>query len=92
MAVVTVPSFDQGVGLPLPLLSAIAYPLYTIIYPLFFSSLSTIPGLWQTRISRLLEPKALKEQRQKMDPRSVREEPWRLGSANWIELSIIQSS
>jgi benzoate 4-monooxygenase len=56
-------SLDRGVALPLALLVAIAYPLYTIFYRLFFSPLSKIPGPWQTRISSILEVNALKEQR-----------------------------
>ncbi|KAF1965331.1 cytochrome P450 monooxygenase, partial [Bimuria novae-zelandiae CBS 107.79] len=37
--------------------------LCTLIYRLFFSPLSKLPGPWSTRISSILEAKALKEQR-----------------------------
>lgn len=63
MAVINVSPLGGGIALPLALLLAIAYPLYIIIYRLFFSPLSKIPGPWQTRISSLLEVNALKEQR-----------------------------
>jgi benzoate 4-monooxygenase len=63
MAAINISNLDQGLVLPLALLVAIAYPLYTLIYRLFFSPLSKIPGPWQTRISSLLEVNALKEQR-----------------------------
>lgn len=63
MALINVTSLDQGAVLPLALLAVIAYPLYIVIYRLFFSPLSKIPGPWQTRISSVLEVNALKEQR-----------------------------
>jgi benzoate 4-monooxygenase len=63
MAVIRVSALEGGIILPLVLLTAIAYPLYILIYRLFFSPLSKIPGPWQTRISSFLEVKALKEQR-----------------------------
>jgi benzoate 4-monooxygenase len=63
MVVLNFSNLDRGVIIPLTLLLAIAYPLYTLIYRLFFSPLSKIPGPWQTRISSVLEVKALKEQR-----------------------------
>lgn len=44
-------------------LLAVAYPLYSIVYGLFFSPLSKIPGPWLTRISSIPEANALKEQR-----------------------------
>ena len=63
MAVINFSNLDRGVAVPLALLIAIAYPLYTLIYRLFFSPLSKIPGPWQTRITSILEVNALKEQR-----------------------------
>ncbi len=63
MAVISVSNLDRGVVVSLALLIAIAYPLYTLTYRLFFSPLSKIPGPWQTRISSVLEVNALKEQR-----------------------------
>jgi benzoate 4-monooxygenase len=63
MTIMNMSSLDRGVVLPLALLVAIGYPLYTIFYRLFFSPLSKIPGPWQTRISSILEVNALKEQR-----------------------------
>jgi len=63
MAVISFSNLDRGVAVPLALLIAIAYPLYTLVYRLFFSPLSKIPGPWQTRISSVLEVNALKEQR-----------------------------
>lgn len=42
---------------------AILYPLVVLVYRLFFSPLSKIPGPWLTRISSIPEANALKEQR-----------------------------
>ncbi|KAJ4301725.1 hypothetical protein N0V90_003818 [Kalmusia sp. IMI 367209] len=42
---------------------AILYWLYTLLYRLFFSPLSKLPGPWLTRITGILEANALKEQR-----------------------------
>jgi benzoate 4-monooxygenase len=63
MVVINISSLDRGLVIPLTLLPAISYTLYILIYRLFFSPLSKIPGPWQTRISSLLEVNALKEQR-----------------------------
>ncbi|ORY18628.1 cytochrome P450 monooxygenase [Clohesyomyces aquaticus] len=42
---------------------AVIYPLCITIYRLFFSPLAKLPGPWSTRISAVLESKALQEQR-----------------------------
>jgi benzoate 4-monooxygenase len=63
MVVINISSLDRGLVIPLALLTTISYTLYILIYRLFFSPLSKIPGPWQTRISSLLEVNALKEQR-----------------------------
>ncbi|KAF8847506.1 cytochrome P450 [Acephala macrosclerotiorum] len=52
-----------GFVLVLALAAIIVYPIYLTVYRLFFSPLSKIPGPWPTRISGILEGKALKEQR-----------------------------
>jgi benzoate 4-monooxygenase len=63
MVVINISSLDRGLVIPLALLTAISYTLYILIYRLFFSPLSKIPGPWQTRITSFLEVNALKEQR-----------------------------
>lgn len=42
---------------------AILYQVFTVLYRLFFSPLSKIPGPWMTKISTIPEVNALKEQR-----------------------------
>jgi hypothetical protein len=39
-----------------------AYPVWLVVYRLFFSPLSKIPGPWLTRISNIPEANALKKQ------------------------------
>lgn len=45
------------------LAAIIFYSISLTVYRLFFSPLSKIPGPWSTRISWILDGKALKEQR-----------------------------
>lgn len=46
-----------------PILLAFAYYLALLVYRLFFSPLSKIPGPWITRISSIPEVNALKDNR-----------------------------
>ena len=54
---------EREVLVSLLLLASIVLPLYIVLYRLFFSPLSKLPGPWQTRISTHLEVNALREQR-----------------------------
>ncbi|RDL33011.1 Uncharacterized protein BP5553_08450 [Venustampulla echinocandica] len=63
MVIININSIGGKEVLCLALLAVAAYQLCTIIYQLFLSPLSKIPGPWLTRITPLLEVNALKEQR-----------------------------
>jgi hypothetical protein len=55
--------FTDGKLLSLVLICAILYGFSLLIYRLFFSPLSRIPGPWLTRISSIPEANALKQNR-----------------------------
>lgn len=63
MAVINTLTENRTVLLCLGLFVAVVYPLGVLIYRLFFSPLSKVPGPWLTRISNIPEANALKEQR-----------------------------
>lgn len=54
--------FTGSMALDVSLLLAALYPVCIVIYRLFFSPLSKIPGPWLTRISSVPEVQALKRQ------------------------------
>ena len=58
------PDFGRGLQLAgLVLIAAALWLVGVLIYRLFFSPLSRLPGPWLTRISTIPEANALKEQR-----------------------------
>ena len=54
---------DNGTLVGLVLIGATLYGIFVLVYRLFFSPLSKIPGPWLTRISTIPEANALKENR-----------------------------
>ena len=58
-----VSELDRKTALAVVLVVAIVYFVASLIYQLFFSPLSRIPGPWQTRISSIPEANAIKAQR-----------------------------
>lgn len=59
----TTTSVSRSILLWCPLLLVLAYYPALLVYRLFFSPLSKIPGPWITRISGILEANALKDKR-----------------------------
>ncbi|KAH8821390.1 cytochrome P450 monooxygenase [Xylogone sp. PMI_703] len=63
MAVINNRSIDRGEVLALVVVAVVGYTLCSLIYRLFFSPLSKLPGPWLTNLTGVLEVNALKEQR-----------------------------